>query len=322
MGTSDELQAWKKRLHLEHRQIVRQKRLLAGALAAGVLFLLIVVWGVYEATVGSYASIDRIEISQHPADQGRLRVKFRVLRPGKVYYRRSGGGIETDVVDSFSKMCSVDRPWPWVYRPGEEIEVQLWYRRGLFRRTHQQTFATVDRADVVVLIDTTESMDESIGELIKQCGAFSENLTKKALTHRFALVGFGDTYQGSWVDTCGFTSDVEQFLEAAGSVERFRSGNAAESALDALEEALSLTFDEHAIRRFYLVTDAGYHQRSRSGATAHDVMVRLEKQNVSLCVFSQPKFKADYAKLLGETGRFRDIRNFGKVLRQGRFLGD
>jgi len=322
MAASAEVQAWLGRLQVEDRKIGLRKKYLAGALAAGVLLLMIVLWWLHRATVGAYAVIDQIEMQQHPADQGRLQIKFRVLRPGKVYCRRTSGDVEVDVIDSFGEACQVDRPWSWVYRPGQNIDVELWHRRGLMRKVHHQSFNTVDRADIVILMDTTESMGPSISELLGKCAAFSEQLKKQALKHRFALIGFGDTSQAPWIDAQDFTDDVDQFIRRIGRVKRFKGGDFPESALDALEHALSLSYDKDAIRRFYLVTDDNYHERTQSGATAETIAARLKQHAVLLQVFSKSKFEADYAKLLGETGRFRDIGNFGNVLSQGRVLGD
>ncbi|MBN2475503.1 MAG: VWA domain-containing protein [Pirellulales bacterium] len=322
MMASGEMQAWLNRLQVEDRTIGVRNRYLALALGGGLLTLLVVFWIVYRATIGAYAVIDGIEISQHPANQSRLEIKFRVLSPGMVYCRRTSGPIEADLIDTFAEPCDVDRPWSWVYRPGEDIDVKFWYRRGLFRRLHEQTFTTADRADIVILMDTTGSMSPSIDELKKKCATFSEQLRKQALKHRFALIGFGDTQETSWIDRRDFTSDVDAFVRAVDEVRRFDGGDAPESALDALEAALQLPFDRGAIRQFYLVTDATYHEPSRSGATAEDVATRLHEEKVLLWVFSKARFKPDYMRLLGEAGRFREIGHFGRVLSEGRVLGD
>lgn len=322
MASSAEMQAWLARLQVEDHKIGARNKYLTGALAAGVLLLLTVLWIVYRATVGAYAEIDGIRIEQHPINEGRLQITFRALSPGKVYCRRTSGNVETDVIDYFYAPAEVDRPWSWAYRPGASIDVTLWHRRGLFRRTFTQSFATAGRADVVILIDTTGSMDPSIAELQDKCVIYSEQLRRQALRHRFALLGFGDVREDPWLDRHGFTDDVSLFQQAVADVKRFDGGDLPESALDALEVAMALPFDERAIRRFYLVTDADYHEPTRSGAAAAELAARLAKQRVQLRVFSRPEFEPRYARLLGETGRFEEIENFGKVLSQGRVLED
>jgi hypothetical protein len=291
-------------------------------LAAGLLVLLVILWGVYRSTIGAYAVIDEIEVRQNPVDQGRLEISYQVLSAGKVHCRRVSGEIGTDLIKHFDAASSEDQPWSWTYRPGEPIELTLLYRSGLFRQTFEASFPTTDRADIVILIDTTGSMSPYIEELKQKCVAFSEQLTRQALKHRFALIGFGDTQEGPWVDRHEFSDDVGRFIEAVDNVKRFDGGDFPESALDAIEEALRLPFDEAALRRFYLVTDAKYHEPTRSGLKAEQIVQRLTDQQVMLRVFSSRDFAGEYAKLLGETGKFQEIEHFGQVLSEGRLLGD
>jgi len=322
MMGSAEMQAYLAQLRDEERRLGMRNKVLWGSLAAGLLVLLIILWGVYRATVGAYAVIGDLEIRQHPVDQGRLDIHFRVHSPGKVHCRRVSGGVQTDLIDHFDEPCSVDRPWSWTYRPGKPVELTIWYRRGLLRRTHQVSFPTTDRADVVILADTTGSMSPYLDELKEKCAEFSAQLKRQSLEHRFALLGFGDTAEGPWLDRHGFTADVAQFAASVENVKRFDGGDLPESALDALEEALRLAYDEGALRRFYLVTDAGFHEPTRSGLSAEQVAARLAEQQVMLRVFSKREFEADYTKLLGETGKFQEIEHFGRVLSEGRLLGD
>jgi len=325
MMASGEMQAWLSRLKVEDHKIGKRNKYLAGILAAGVLLLVVILWVVYDKTIGAYAVIDpeSIRVEQHPIEQGRLRIRFNVISPGKVCCRRTSGDIATERIDYFDEACEVDRNWSWGYQPGENIDLVLRYRGGLFRKTFSATAATFDRADIVILMDTTESMDPYIVELKEKCAVFSEKLDKMALEHRFALIGFGDTSEADpWLQEHGFAPDVGQFITWTDQVERFNGGDLPESALDALEKALELPLEEKALRRFYLVTDAAYHEPTGSGATAEDLRKRLREHRVLLRVFSHRKFKPDYEKLLGETGRFQEIENFGKVLSEGRVLED
>ena len=322
MMTSGEMQAWIARLEAEQKTLGTRNKYLAVAMAGGVLVLLGALWVVHRSTIGTYAVLDAAAITRHPANQGRLEISFRVVEPGKVHYRRISGSIETDVIDTFRRSGEIRRSWAWVYEPGKDIDVTLWYRRGLFRKTQTERFGTAGRADIVILIDSTGSMSRSIAELQEKCVTFSERLKKQALEHRFALIGFGDVQEGLWLDKHEFTPDVARFQQSVSEVKRFDGGDLPESVLDALEEALTLPFDEHAIRRFYLVTDAAYHEPAQSGATAADLVARMEKERVLLSVFSRPQYEDDYAKLLADTGKFQEIENFGKVLSEGRVLED
>ena len=322
MMASREMQEWIARLEAEQGTLGVRNKYLTVALAAGVLLLAIVLWVVYSSSIGAYAVLDDVAITRHQANQGRLDISFRVTKPGKVYYRRTSGSVDTELVDYFNSTGEVSRSWAWVYEPGKDIEVTLRYRGGLLRRTERKQFSTADRADIVILIDSTGSMTRFIDELKEKCVAFSKQLNKQALGHRFALIGFGDVEEAPWLDVHEFTGDVSEFQQSVSRIERFDGGDFPESALDALEEALSLPFDEEAIRRFYLVTDAQYHEPSRSGQSAAEVAGQLDEQRVLLHVFSRSQYEDDYRKLLAQAGRFEEIENFGRMLSEGRVLED
>jgi hypothetical protein len=322
MMASREMQAWIARLEAEQKTLGVRNKVLAVALSAGLLFLAIILWIVYSWTIGAYAVLEDVRVTRHRASQGRVDIFFRVAKPGKVFYRRTSGDVQTELIDYFNSTGQIARSWAWVYEPGEEIEVTLWYRGRLLRRAEREQFPTADRADIVILIDSTGSMTPFIDELKEKCVTFSRQLKKQALDHRFALIGFGDVEEAPWLDVHEFTDEVSQFQESVSRIERFDGGDFPESALDALEEALKLPFDEGAIRRFYLVTDARYHEPSRSGLSAADVAARLESARVFLHVFSRSQYEDDYRKLLGQTGRFEEIENFGRMLSEGRVLED
>lgn len=322
MMASGEMQAWIARLEAERKTLHVRNKYLTIALGLGVLLLAAILWAVYSSTIGAYAVLDDVLITRHPANQGRLEISFRVTRPGQVYYRRTSGSVQTEVVDHFLSTGEVSRSWSWVYEPGQEIDVALRSRGGLLRRTERQQFPTADRADVVILIDSTGSMTRFIDELKEKCVTYSEQLKKQALRHRFALIGFGDVGEAPWLDVHQFTDRVAEFQQSVSEIERFDGGDFPESALDALEEALALPFDPKAIRRFYLVTDAEYHEPTRSGRTAAEVAAQLEEQRVLLQVFSRSQYEGKYADLLGRSGKFLEIENFGRVFSEGRVLED
>ncbi len=165
-------------------------------------------------------------------------------------------------------------------------------------------------------------MTPSLKQLQEKCGQFSQQLTRQALPHRFALIGYGDASEDEWLDSHDFTADVDEFRAQVTEISRFDGGDLPESALDAIEAALDLPFDESAMRRIYLVTDAAFHSVTAAGASASTIARRLEEERVLLEVFSRPQFEDDYRVLLGDSGRFREVENFGKVLEEGRVLED
>jgi Mg-chelatase subunit ChlD len=322
MSSSAEVQAWIATLEQEDQSLGKRNRLITVAFAAGFVVFVVVGISVYRWTVGSYASLDNVRIERHPASQGRIEIAFDVRSPGRVRYLRTSGEHRTELIDYFSQPGPVERSWSWTYEPGENIDVSLTYRSGLLRRSARVAFPTAKSADIVILIDTTGSMSPSLKQLQEKCGRFSEQLTRQALPHRFALIGFGDRADGEWLDANEFTSDVDEFRTEVAAISRYDGGDLPESALDAIEAALALPFDDQAMRRIYLVTDAAFHSPSASGATAADIAQRLEKQRALLEVFSRPQFERAYAPLLGKSGRFHEVENFGKVLEEGRVLED
>lgn len=322
MSTSAEVQAWIATLKQEDQSLGKRNRFLGAAFTAGFLLFLVVGISVYRWTVGSYASLDNVRIERHPASQGRIEIAFDVQSPGRVRYLRTSGQHRTELIDYFSQPGPIERSWSWTYEPGQDIDVSLTYRRGFLRRTTRTPFPTGTSADIVILIDTTGSMSPSLKQLQEKCGRFSEQLDRQALPHRFALIGFGDTNDGQWLDSHDFTSDVEEFRTQVADISRFDGGDLPESALDAIEAALKLPFDEDAMHRIYLVTDATFHSPAASGATAVRIAEQLEEKRALLEVFSRPQFQSDYQAILGKSGRFHEVENFGKVLEEGRVLED
>jgi len=328
-----EVQAWIAQLESQQRHVTGRNRYLALALGVGLLLLMIVLGGVYRATTGSYAVIENVEITQSEVSQGRLTLSFDVTKPGKVFYRRTSGAIQTDLLDYYDTTGHQQRVWSWVYEPGEDIEVTVKHRQGTFPPQGPASFPTLKKADIVILIDTTGSMSRTIAELKEKCVLFSEKLTDQALEHRFALIGFGDVNEGPWCDTHDFTDKADRFRESVIRIRRFDGGDQAESALEVIDAALQLPLDEDAIRRFYLVTDNTYHEASgksaddagsKSAMRVEEIVRRLDRKRVMLHVFSRPEFAEDYARLLddGRIGRFREIEDFGQMLSEGRVLED
>ncbi|MHB8898850.1 MAG: vWA domain-containing protein [Thermoguttaceae bacterium] len=322
MSGSAEVLAWIATLKQQDRSLSKRNRFLAVVFGAALVLAFAVSLSVYRWTVGSYASLDNVRIVRQPASQGRIEIAFDVRSPGRVRYLRTSGAHRTELVDYFVHPGSVERSWSWSYEPGRPIDVSLTSRRGFWRRTLTTPFSTCTSADIVILVDSTGSMSPSLEELQARCGSFSQQLTRQALPHRFALIGFGDMADGEWLDAGDFTSDVDQFRSQVAAISRYDGGDLPESALDAIEAALKLPFDQSAMRRFYLVTDASFHEPAASGATAADIARALEQARVHLEVFSRPEFEKDYQVLLGKSGNFREVENFGKALEEGRVLED
>jgi len=318
-----EVQAYMDQLQGEEQELNQRNKYLIGAAGAGVLLLLLTSCGIHRFTTGSYAVLDNIEVKQNPIDVGRLEISYDVVKPGKVRCRRTSGNIEFEQVDTYGSAGNVQWSWSRRYQPGKTINITVFDRGWLSRRKFTRSFPTTPRVDVVVLMDTTRSMGPVIGQLgEKSVFAFANKLEGRGIKARYALIGFGDTRQRGWLDERPFTKDVLRFHESIQNVARFDGGDLPDSALDALEKSLSLRLEKGSARCFYLVTDAPYHEPTRSGKTAEQIAEELKTRKVLLRVFSKPEYEKDYAKLLGETGRFMPIQSFGQVIREGRTLGD
>lgn len=321
-GGSDELQRWIASLQAENVSAGRCGKLLAVLFLLGLAVLLALLGWLYQTTIRSYAVLDAVEINQNPASQGRVEIAFDVRRPGRVFLARRSGGVTTEVMDYFEQPGPQTRLWSWLFEPGEPIDVRVQYRGWLWRREQSRSFPTSSKADIVILIDTTGSMNRSIATLRDRCVQFSEAMRQQRIQHRFALVGFGDAAEPEWRDVRPFTSDVAVFRKGVEGLRRFDGGDLPESSLDALLAALELPFDEQAMRRFYLVTDARFHAPTKSGESAAAVAARLVERRVLLQVFTQPDLRGEYQSLVGSAGRVQTIADFGQVLSEGRILED
>lgn len=145
--------------------------------------------------------------------------------------------------------------------------------RGLFRRnTQPAVFPTPQSPDIVILMDTIGSMSRSIEKMKEKYVECFAALKEEQMDHRFCLIGFGDRQEGIWHDVHEFTREVKSFKGHVATVNRIDGGDLPESALDAIEVALDLTFDADATRRFYPVTDADYHELTQSVARAVDLV--------------------------------------------------
>lgn len=297
-------------------------RLFAILLGLGVLLLIIILWWLYQSTVRTYAVLEDVKIDRDPASQGRVHISFTVVKPGKVYFGRQSGKIETEVIDYFNVDGDRQRRWSWIYEPGSNIHIDVLYRGALWRKSTSATFPTAKQADIVILMDTTGSMSRSIATLKEKCVEFSEALKQKQLDHRFALIGFGDMRENEWLDKHSFTERVATFQQHVSNVERFDGGDLPESSLEAIEEALKLPFDSDSTRRIYLVTDAQFREPSQSGASVEQIVKKIAEKKALLNVFTREEFFPDYQRLVGTSGKVEALEDFGQVLSEGRILED
>jgi hypothetical protein len=142
--------------------------------------------------------------------------------------------------------------------------------------------------DLVFVIDTTGSMSDKIEGLLATCQRFVDELGKLALSHRIAVVAFGDlTVPGDDIATFGFTDDVERVKTTLKKVPRYGGGsNAGESSLEAMDKALALPFRPNVVKAVVLITDEPALQHQFSAA---DITQRLAHGEILTFVVSPPK---------------------------------
>jgi len=155
--------------------------------------------------------------------------------------------------------------------------------------------------DIVFVIDTTGSMSDKIQGLLATCNRFVDELAKLALSHRIAVVAFGDlTVPGDDIKVFKFTEDVHRVKETLTSVPRYAGGgNSGESSLEALNKALDLPFRPNVVKALILITDEPALQHE---ITARDITRRLGKKEMLTFVVSPPEDY--YQEMAHETGGF------------------
>lgn len=113
--------------------------------------------------------------------------------------------------------------------------------------------------DLVFVFDTTGSMSGKIQALLATCGNLVEDMTKKQLDYRVALVSFGDlTVSGDKIiiEGNGYTNKLDIFKQMLKNIRRNSGGgNLGESSLEAIDKALQLKPRSNAVRVFILITD-------------------------------------------------------------------
>jgi Mg-chelatase subunit ChlD len=117
-----------------------------------------------------------------------------------------------------------------------------------------------NEVDIVFVFDTTGSMDDEIEGLIETCTQFVEETQSFELNAQFALISFGDiSIQGGGdkIEVVSpLTDDINQIKKALAFIPRNNGfGNTGESCLEAIEEALKLSYRPNAVKVIILITD-------------------------------------------------------------------
>ena len=133
-------------------------------------------------------------------------------------------------------------------------------------------------ADIVFVIDVTESMQPYIDAIKENMIAFARDLAANNRDYRLGLVTFEDYVVSQYPDcNCEYskqlTSDVNKFVGWVGTLHAGGGGDIPEDQLDALAYASTLPFRPDAQAILILITDAPSHKAGdgpdRSGDQAY-----------------------------------------------------
>lgn len=171
------------------------------------------------------------------------------------------------------------------------------------------------KADVVVVFDTTGSMNPYIERMQANAIRFARAVESETVDCHLGLVGYGDVPAGEEITVFALTEDASAFRTQVRELPRTDGGDEPESALEALEEAITMRHRPDARRVFILITDADFHEPDIHGHSAESVLSKLEAQGVPLYVVGPTKRLhrglryADISRRLG--GRFYSIHGSG-----------
>ena len=132
-----------------------------------------------------------------------------------------------------------------------------------------------NQVDVVIVFDTTGSMDDKISALIQTCTQFVEEADGLQLDPQFALISFGDISVQGGGDrielVVPLTPDIATVKHGLTYIPRNNGfGNEGESSLEAMQEVFGLPYRPKAVKVVILITDepALQHQHKAKEVTA------------------------------------------------------
>ena len=176
------------------------------------------------------------------------------------------------------------------------------------------------KADIIFVIDTTESMDYYINNVKYNLSAFVDELKTYHVAANFALVEFKDiTADGTSSTkvrkngTSCWSANVEKFKKHIGGLKIKGGGDYPETPIDALEKARRIKKHKTAEKHIILITDEIYKTDNSYGIKDMEEMIQLLKQDgITVSVVSHAYRKNDYKSLYQKTGgRFAAVdRNF------------
>lgn len=162
-------------------------------------------------------------------------------------------------------------------------------------------------ADIVFVVDTTGSMGSHINGMKARVKEFATKVGDGGVDYRLALVDFRDVTYKERLTVHPFQTDIAAYQRLVDTMGPGGGGDEPESAIDALEAALGLSFRAEAQKIFVLITDASTHEPSAKGTNLKQLGAQLKAANVAMYVVSaEHHHRRQYAQLIdtAEIGRF------------------
>jgi molecular chaperone DnaK len=159
------------------------------------------------------------------------------------------------------------------------------------RETSASSDLTLEKVNVVFLIDTTGSMDTYIKGVMDRAIEFSDILVSKGADYQLGLIGFGDLNEREKPSVYPFTNDIPKFQKQVLNIPRTYGGDIPESSLDALETGVELIGKSRLAPNtrimFILITDAPPHVPTNSGRTIQDICDMLSHTGVTTYIVAR-----------------------------------
>lgn len=171
------------------------------------------------------------------------------------------------------------------------------------------------RADIVFVVDTTGSMGSVIDNVKQNINTFVDVLSSNNISARLGLVTFKDIYEDGMYSTSnyGWFADSNAFKSALGGVSVGGGGDSPESAVDGLEEARRMTYQQLSKKFIILVTDVDYkegtHYDTPGDAISMSMEInKLKTDNIVTSVVSDSYYQGAYIPLYtSNNGVFSNI---------------
>ena len=166
------------------------------------------------------------------------------------------------------------------------------------------------QADIVFVVDTTESMAAYIKKLKKNISAFAAELEAENILPSFALVDYRDIANDTSYPTriikngnSNWYRSAKTFKKALFKLTASGGGDEPDTAIDGLGMARKLDFRKSARKFIILVTDTGYKLKNNYSIKSLSGLAKsFQEKEINISVFSKKGYKAEYKALYNKTG--------------------